>query len=267
MTSSCHVWNQTHMKTQTHRTSVLTVGQAVMSSIAIALFASAISTLARPIHVWSEAEMQQASDLIVIGTIANVRDLHETNAKLWPNFKFRSVETTFTLSKVLKGDITNRTVVLHHYRFDPPNFIPPNGPCFLDLKAADTNQFLLYLVRDGAARFSPVSGQLDPSMDAVRPLGNGPAALGLFKTVVDEKSGHYADVDSNKEIVSLHDSVGKVIWSTNVFQALRTNPNPRVSGRKIQGLQVDRGALSVEFDRAWADLDIKTGELKGINSD
>jgi hypothetical protein len=126
------------------------------------------SALARVIHVWTEAEMQKAAQLVVIGTVSDVRDLEETNAVLWPSCKFVGVEATFAVSKILKGDFTNRTVVLHYYRFDPPHYSPPNGPSFLDLTNSDTNQFIMYLAPDGVSRFAPVSGQLDPSMDAVR---------------------------------------------------------------------------------------------------
>jgi hypothetical protein len=50
---------------------------------------------------------------------------------------------------------------------DPPHYCPPNGPSFIDLTTGDKNQFLLHLVPDGASRFAPVSGQLDPAMDSV----------------------------------------------------------------------------------------------------
>jgi hypothetical protein len=62
----------------------------------------------------------------------------------------------------------NQTVILHHYRFD--NFEPPNAPCFVNLEPNSTNQYLLYLVKDGTNRFAPVSGQLDPAADAIRKL-------------------------------------------------------------------------------------------------
>ncbi|MFO1477144.1 MAG: hypothetical protein U1F98_10890 [Verrucomicrobiota bacterium] len=111
--------------------------------------------------------MQKKARLIIVGTVTAVRDLKETNTELWPPYKFVGVEATFAVSQVLKGDFTNRTVVLHYYRVDPPHSILPNGPNFLELTAGDTKQFLLYLVPDGASRFAPVSGQLDPALDAV----------------------------------------------------------------------------------------------------
>lgn len=127
--------------------------------------AMSLPVSARLFHVWTKAERETAADLIVIGAVADVRDLDETNTTLWPGNAFRGVETTFSISQVLKGDVTNSTVVLHHYRFEA--VIPPNAPSFLNLKAGDTNQYLLYLVKDGASRYAPVSGQLDPAMDAV----------------------------------------------------------------------------------------------------
>jgi hypothetical protein len=134
----------------------------------ILLLLVAVSAPARGVFSWSEAKMQTASDLIVVGTITKVQDLDETNSVLWPGSKFRGVEATFAVSKVLKGDAATRTVVLHYYRFETEWGRPANGPCFLNLTPTDTNQFLLYLVRDGASRFAPVSGQVDPLLDAVR---------------------------------------------------------------------------------------------------
>jgi hypothetical protein len=127
-----------------------------------------VSAFARLLHIWTEAEMQKAARLIVIGTVVKVKDLDETNTVLWPSCKFVGVEATFAVSQVLKGDYTNRTVVLHYYRFDPPHYCPPNGTAFLDLTTGGTNRFLLYLAPDRAFRFAPVSGQLDPAMDSVR---------------------------------------------------------------------------------------------------
>lgn len=130
------------------------------------LSAFSIAALARVIVPWTKERMEKASDLVVVGNVTRVRDLDETNITLWPGCKFIGVEATFAVSKVFKGDTTNRCVILHYYRFD--RVIPPNAPCFLNLRSTDTNRFLLYLVRDGVGRYSPVSGQIDPSVDAVR---------------------------------------------------------------------------------------------------
>ena len=134
----------------------------------ILLLLVAVSASARIIFPWTEAKMRDASDLIVVGTVTKVQDLDETNTTLWPGCKFIGVEATFAVSKVLKGDPTTRTIVLHYYRFD--RVIPGNAPCLVSLTPNDLNQYLLYLVPDGASRFAPVSGQIDPSVDAVTVL-------------------------------------------------------------------------------------------------
>ncbi len=92
------------------------------------------------------------------------------------------------------------------------------------------------------------------------------------KVVMDPKSGQYAEVDAKKEIVRSYDRDGKVVWSNNVIESVnafvgtRTNMFPRVTGRKIQGIQIYENALWVDLVRGYAILDIKTGEFKGINS-
>jgi hypothetical protein len=132
------------------------------------LFILSLTVFARIIVPWTEDEMRNASDLIVVGTVVKVAVLNETNTSIWPSYKFLGVETTFAISKILKGNTMNQTVILHHYRFD--NFEPPNAPCFVNLEPNSTNQYLLYLVKDGTNRFAPVSGQLDPAADAIRKL-------------------------------------------------------------------------------------------------
>ena len=136
----------------------------------VLLFILSLTVFARVIVPWTEDKMRNASDLIMVGTVTKVTDLDETNTSLWAGYKFRGVETTFNISKVLKGKVSGRTVILHHYSFKADNFIPPNAPNYINLMPSNTNQYLLYLVNDGTNRFAPVSGQIDPAMDAVRKL-------------------------------------------------------------------------------------------------
>lgn len=85
------------------------------------LSAFSIAALARTVRLWTEAELQQASQLVVVGTVIKVKELSEINSTIWPGqCKLRGLEATFTVSKVLKGDFTNSTVVLHYYRWDTP---------------------------------------------------------------------------------------------------------------------------------------------------
>lgn len=134
------------------------------------------SVSARIVRMWTEEELQKYSQLI--GTVTSVRDLDETNTVLWPGgSKLLGVEATFEISKVLKGDYTNRTVVLHYYRWDTPyrtsdpasaNGDDINSQVLIYLTPTNNNQFVLYLVGDGASRYAPVSGQFDTAYQAVR---------------------------------------------------------------------------------------------------
>jgi hypothetical protein len=90
--------------------------------------------------------------------------------------KLLGLEATFAVSEVLRGDYTNRTIVLHYYRWETPfkTFDPlsasgtdVNSPALIFLTPTDTNKFLLYLVGDGPTRYAPASGQLDSARQAV----------------------------------------------------------------------------------------------------
>ncbi len=89
----------------------------------------------------------------------------------------------------------------------------------------------------------------------------------LYKTFVNKDSGQYALVDTNKEAVILKDSTGKIIWSiriATIAQALEVSP--RLRGRTIQGMQMDKGVLWLDVGRGFAVIDVKTGTLRGIAS-
>jgi hypothetical protein len=162
----------------------------------LALAAFNLSAHARGVRLWSDAELMAASDLVVVGRPIKVEDLDEVNTVLWPgNNKLLGIEATFAVSKVLKGDFTNRTVVLHYYRWenryktsDMESAIGSdvNSPGLIYLTPTNTNQFLLYLVSDGASRYAPASGQLDSAGCSIKsPLTNTVANANLTKQISD----------------------------------------------------------------------------------
>lgn len=140
----------------------------------IALGSGASARIVRP---WPEDELQKASDLIVVATPIETKDLEETTSLGWDTGRtgvtFRGVETTFKVLDVLKGRYANDRIVLHHYRQDGALSVTnglfivipstlPNGPDFMDFVPNNTNRLLLYLVKDGPNRYAPVTGQIDP---------------------------------------------------------------------------------------------------------
>ncbi len=179
--------------------------------LCLALVAFGLSSQARGVRLWSNDELMAASDLIVVGQLIKVRDLDEVNTVLWSgNNKLLGVEATFAVSKVLKGDFTNRTVVLHYYRWenhfktsDAESAIGSdvNSPGLIYLTPTNTSQFLLYLVSDGASRYAPASGQLDSAgcsikSSPVTPEHNSTNVLstlhvGMTIREADQDLGHY----------------------------------------------------------------------------
>src|SRR5690348_9897766 len=78
--------------------------------LCLALMAVALNPIAqaRLVRVWSEAELQNASDLVVVASPIGTKDLDETNSLGWfqsASFqsRFRGVETTFKVLDVRKG--------------------------------------------------------------------------------------------------------------------------------------------------------------------
>ncbi|MDB6024403.1 MAG: hypothetical protein JWM68_626 [Verrucomicrobiales bacterium] len=128
-----------------------------------------LTSQARLVHLWSESELQEASDLIVIGSPIGTKDLDETNSLGWSQSasfrpRFRGLETTFKVLDSLKGMPANDRIVLHHYRNEIEWGSPPNAPNFISFTPNETNQLMLYLIADGTNRYAPVTGQIDPSL-------------------------------------------------------------------------------------------------------
>jgi len=144
--------------------------------LCLALVAFNLAAQARVTRAWSDTELEQAADLVVVGRPIQARDLEETNSLGWDQSesfrpRFRGVETTFEVSDVLKGRLPNDHVVLHHYREVLEWGNPPNGPTFLSFTPNSTNKYLLYLIKDGTNRYAPAAGQIDTG-DSIKPATN-----------------------------------------------------------------------------------------------
>ena len=132
---------------------------------------------ARVVRIWPYQELLEKSDLVVIATPSATNDTKE-HIDL-PGFVGEhviGVETTFTVSAVLKGDEVLRDFVLHHYRTIDGSNIPhmPNGPTFVSFNpvAKPTiapRTFILFLLREADGRYAPIVGQTDPG-EAVKEL-------------------------------------------------------------------------------------------------
>jgi hypothetical protein len=149
----------------------------------ILLCAIPIETQARLVSVLSYQEMLEKSDLVVIANpITKTTDTKEEAflPGIWmqeedgKQSKIESigVETTFSVSAVLKGDKTLNRFTLHHYR-EAQNGNALNGPTLVRFDPSNTSKsssYLLFLVRESDGRFAPVGGQTDPGMKAISPI-------------------------------------------------------------------------------------------------
>lgn len=128
----------------------------------LVLLASAGIVDARAIATWSYQKLLEKSDVVVIATPTATSNSTERLKNL-EGFgqSVIGVETKFTVSAVLKGDMEIRTLVLHHYCDD--GGIVPNGPCFVSFDPEVKRTYLLFLVRENDGRFAPTFGQIDPA--------------------------------------------------------------------------------------------------------
>lgn len=90
------------------------------------------------------------------------KDLDEVSTlgrSKWDSFDstYRGVETTFKILSVVKGQPPGDWVVLHHYRLETEDGYMPQLVWFA---SGDTNQYLLYLAKDGPGRYSAAGQKL-----------------------------------------------------------------------------------------------------------
>lgn len=113
------------------------------------------------------------ADLVVIAAAREAKDLNERTTIL--EAPVVGVQTTFSVSLVLKGAIEGASFKLHHYRFDreqmakdPPekvqlySYCPPSLAAFgRHREEAVHEEYLMFLKREGRDTFVPLAGQTD----------------------------------------------------------------------------------------------------------
>lgn len=132
-------------------------------ALAIAIsFSSPGDVCGRAVVPWTDQELFDKSDLVVIATVSIPTT--DTKERIsfpgFPGQKATGVETKFAISAVLKGDESRKELTLHHYR----GVDSPNGPSLVSFNASDKVTFLLFLVREADGRFAPTFGQKDPGI-------------------------------------------------------------------------------------------------------
>src|ERR1700722_15347233 len=148
------------------------------NSFRIRLISMVFNLLALPFanDEWPQAKLQSASDLIVLAMPIQTKDLNEVstlNRSRWDAFDstYGGVETSFHVLSVIKGKPADEEIVLHHYRLETEYGYFPRLIWFA---AGDTNQYLLYLVKDGRDRYAPTTGQRESYRSVLTPQNGTP---------------------------------------------------------------------------------------------
>jgi hypothetical protein len=142
--------------------------------VLLVLSAAGERASARLRQLWTQQQMTDKADLIVIAKAIDVRD---TGAKTTvPNIargneSIRAVEmeTTFEVSAVLKGKAEGARLVFCHLREEKKELASRGEPELVAFDPGAKKQYLLFLKREAEGRYSAVVGQTDPA-DAVKEL-------------------------------------------------------------------------------------------------
>ena len=124
-------------------------------------------------QVWTQKQMVDRADLIVIAKVAEVRDTGVTTTI--PNIRRGTegiaaveMEGTFEISAVLKGKHDGAKLVLVYLRETKPE-TARGAAELVGFEAGDKREYLLFLKREADGRYSAVVGQTDPA-EAVKEI-------------------------------------------------------------------------------------------------
>ncbi len=123
-------------------------------------------------RTWSYQELYDQADLVVIAKPVSTQETAEksTLPNIAPAVRVIGLSTEFDISLLMKGDKSVKKAVLHHYRLADPKQLMMNGPNLACFDPKQPTRFLLFLHREADGRYSPVSGQTDPTLFSVLKL-------------------------------------------------------------------------------------------------
>jgi hypothetical protein len=118
---------------------------------------------------WTDQEVFDKADLVVIATVVSSSDTEErhTLPNIAPPNAVIGVETEFQTWLVLKGSTNVSKFRLHHYR-SSEDFT--NGPMLIDIPRGKSHAYLLFLIKERDGRYAPATDQTDPAVRSVLQL-------------------------------------------------------------------------------------------------
>src|SRR5262249_36292381 len=102
--------------------------------VALVLSVLAEMSHARPIENWSYEKLLRSADLVVVARTLTVVDAGNQIDEKPPDRDFVGVLTSFDVSATLKGRVTDKKIVLFHYRLKD-GVVEHNGPLLASFHA------------------------------------------------------------------------------------------------------------------------------------
>lgn len=126
--------------------------------------------------MWSYQELEDQSDLVAIARPISTQETTERTdlPDISPATHVIGLSTEFAIGVVMKGDRNLKRLTLHHYKLAPlpPNVNFANGPNLAAFDPKSNSPYLLFLHRESDGRYSPVSGQVDPTLFSILRIDN-----------------------------------------------------------------------------------------------
>jgi len=139
-----------------------------IKALSTLLLLSGISQLldARLVKSWSEEEIFEKADLVVIATVVSTKETQErsTLPDIQPPIEVCGMEADLETRLVFKGEKNITKFRLHYYKTDEEF---TNGPWLIEIPKGEQPTYLLFLTKENDGRYAPATDQTDPAGNAV----------------------------------------------------------------------------------------------------
>lgn len=133
-----------------------------------------IPATARPVQVWSRADLWKKADLVALASVESNRD-ESVPAKAKPD-AWVPVLTRFHVDAILKGSVSRTPpngaewFTVSHYRYFGPEaqITVIDGPAFVSFDPKRKNEYLVFLTAGQDGIYEPLTGQYDPWQSFLR---------------------------------------------------------------------------------------------------
>jgi hypothetical protein len=140
--------------------------KAVIGAMLVILCATA--TLARPVRVWTYAELLKEADVVAILRVDRIENTGATFEGHGDSKQYQGKRATSIVGLSLKGS-PSRTLTFDFFTYSSPTVIPPNGAMFPDLSKRDKVHYLVFLKKAADGTLIPVGGHYDGDV-SIRPI-------------------------------------------------------------------------------------------------